>query len=78
MSNKDVIKYLPCLIERINDDEKIDNFIDADTDVERGETTEILTFPNGFNDSPTFILCTLSGNVETFDIQDDPQESGGA
>ena len=52
--------------------------MDADTDVERGETTEILTFPNGFNDSPTFILCTLSGNVETFDIQDDPQESGGA
>lgn len=77
MSNKDVIKFLPCLVERVNDEEKIDNFLDADTDVERGENTEILTFPNGFNDSPTFILCTLSGNVETFDIQDDPQESAG-
>ena len=46
MSNKDVIKYLPCLVERVND-------------------------------SPTFILCTLSGNVETFDIEDDPKESAG-
>ena len=58
MSNKDVIKYLPCLVERVNDSEKIDEFIDTATDVERGETTEIKTFPQGFNDSPTFILCT--------------------
>lgn len=78
MSNKDVIKYLPCLVERVNDSEKIDEFIDTATDVERGETTEIKTFPQGFNDSPTFILCTLSGNVETFNIEDDPQESAGA
>ena len=78
MSNKDVIKYLPCLVERVNDNEKIDEFIDTNTDVERGENTEIKTFPQGFNDSPTFILCTLSGNVETFDIEDDPQESAGA
>lgn len=77
MSNKDVIKYLPCLVERVNDNEKIDEFIDTNTDVERGENTEIKTFPQGFNDSPTFILCTLSGNVETFDIEDDPQESAG-
>ena len=77
MSNKDVIKYLPCLVERVNDNEKIDEFIDTATDVERGETTEIKTFPKGFNDSPTFILCTLSGNVETFNIEDDPQESEG-
>ena len=77
MSNKDVIKYLPCLVERVNDSEKIDEFIDTATDVERGETTEIKTFPQGFNDSPTFILCTLSGNVETFNIEDDPQESAG-
>lgn len=78
MSNKDVIKYLPCLVERVNDNKKIDEFIDTNTDVERGENTEIKTFPQGFNDSPTFILCTLSGNVETFDIEDDPQESAGA
>lgn len=77
MSYKDVIKFLPCLVERVNDSVKIDEFIDTATDVERGENTEIKTFPKGFNDSPTFILCTLSGNVETFDIEDDPKESAG-
>lgn len=74
MSNKDEIKYLPCLVDKLSDINKIDNFLTTNVDSETGLKTQIIPFANGFEDNPKFVLVTLSGNTETLNVEEDVNE----